>query len=219
VPSKPGCTFEYIWGLIQKNASRVAPTPITPELVASICWEESMFNNIPQIKSGTAVGYGQVEPAELYRFSARGLQSQSPAIRATAEAAQAKGYAVYGLPPISKVGDQTSLNGSLNDEQAVQVTMGLLRDLHERKKGRAKILEAYAGMNFKGSQPKNLEGQGRQAIIDGWVRCEQKLLACSKTDADAVMLALKEARPFNQWEEFRKALFPKAGPSKVKPAA
>jgi len=211
--NQPGCTFEYLWNLIQKNGAMIAPTPFTPELMAAIFWEESLFSNTAQVGSGTAVGYGQVEPAEFYRFNARNLNSPSPAMKAMAQQVQKKGYLVHNLPPVVKNGNKTSLNGTLTDDQAVQVAMALVRDLHERGRSRKGILAGYAGIGFTGPQADHLKGDGRQKIVDGWLRCETKLLACSKTDADAVMMALQEAKGFNQWAEFRAILFPNAAPS------
>lgn len=216
--SQPGCTFEYIWQLTQKNNQIIAPTPFSCELMIAIFWEESMFNNIAQVGSGTAVGYGQVEPAEFYRFNAKNLQSPSPAMKAMAQEVQRKGYLVHGLPPMVKNGNKTTLNGSLTDEQAVQVAMALVRDMHERKRSKKGILQGYAGVGFTGSQAEHLKGNGRLKIIDGWLRCEAKLQGCSKSDADAVMSALFEAKAFNQWDEFRKILFPHAQPGKGMPS-
>lgn len=218
MPAKPGCSFEYIWGLVQKNNGIIAPTAFTPELMIAIFWEESLFNNTAQVGSGTAVGYGQVEPAEFYRFNAKNLQSPSAAMRGMAEEAQRKGYLVHNLPPVSKAGGQTMLNGALSDEQAVQVAMALVRDMHERKRSRNGILQGYAGVGFQGDQPARLQGNGRQEIINGWLRCEAKLLSCSKSDADVVMVALREAKSFNQWDEFRSILFPNA-PASNNPSA
>lgn len=216
---QPGCSFAYIWDLVQKNNGIIAPTPFTPELIVAIFWEESLFNNIAQVDSGTAVGYGQVEPAEFYRFNARNLQSPSAAMKAMAQEAQRKGYLIHNLPPVAKsASGKTALNGVLTDEQAVQVAMALVRDMHERKRSRKGILEGYAGVGFQGDQPDRLKGNGRQHVIDGWLRCEAKLIGCSKSDPDAVMAALQEAKPFNQVPEFRAILFPLAGPGTGAPA-
>ncbi|MBL8229074.1 MAG: hypothetical protein JNL98_11375 [Bryobacterales bacterium] len=217
---QPGCSFAYIWDLVQKNNGIIAPTPFTPELMIAIFWEESLFNNIAQVDTGTAVGYGQVEPAEFYRFNARNLQSQSPAMRAMGQDVQRKGYLIHNLPPVAKsASGKTQLNGALTDEQAVQVAMALVRDMHERKRSRKGILEGYAGVGFQGDQPDRLKGNGRQHLIDGWLRCEAKLIGCSKSDADAVIAALQEAKPFNQVAEFRAILFPHAAPSAAAPSA
>lgn len=216
--SQPGCSFEYLWNLVLKNNQIIAPTPFTPELMMSIFWEESLFNNIAQVGSGTAVGYGQVEPAEFYRFDAKKLNSPNAGMKQMAQAVQAKGYLVHNLPPVAKNGNKTVLNGTLTDEQAVQVSMALVRDMHERGRSRKGILDGYAGVGFTGPQADHLKGNGRQKVIDGWLRCEAKLIACNKSDADAVMLALQEAKPFNSWNEFRAILFPTAAPSKNAPA-
>ncbi len=216
--SQPGCSFEYLWNLVLKNNQIIAPTPFTPELMMSIFWEESLFNNIAQVGSGTAVGYGQVEPAEFYRFDAKKLNSPNAGMKAMAQQAQAKGYLVHNLPPVAKNGNKTVLNGNLTDEQAVQVAMALVRDMHERGRSRKGILDGYAGVGFTGPQADHLKGNGRQKVIDGWLRCEAKLIACGKSDADAVMLALQEAKAFNAWSEFRAILFPNAAPSNGVPA-
>jgi hypothetical protein len=215
---QPGCSFDYLWNLVLKNNVMIAPTPFSPELMMAIFWEESLFNNTAQVGSGTAVGYGQVEPAEFYRFDAKKLNSPSPAMKAMAQSVQAKGYLVHNLPPVAKNGNQTVLNGSLTDEQAVQVAMALVRDLHERGRSKKGILQGYAGVGFTGPQADHLKGDGRQKVIDGWLRCEAKLINANKSDADAVMMALQEAKPFNAWQEFRAVLFPNAAPSSSVPA-
>lgn len=202
---KPGCSFQYLWDLIVKNQSIIAPTPISCELIAAIFWEETLFNNIMQVESGSAVGFGQSEPAEFYKISSRGLTSKVPLIKKYAEDAQQKGFLVYGLPPVN--GRYAS--GPLSDEQAVQAPMALIRVLFEQGKSKMGILGAYAGVGFVGEQPEHLKGTGRQKIIQDWLRCEAKLTgAVQARDSWAIFHALKEARGFNQDETFWSILFP-----------
>lgn len=208
---KPGCSFAYIWGLIQKNKSMLDTTGISAELVVGIFWEETLFNNINQTGAGTAKGYGQTEPAEFYRFNANNLNSRNKAFADMAKNAQKKGYAVYGLPQVVYLPDKKVVcPGELTDEQGVQVSLAMIRDLRERGKSPQTILDGYAGVGFKGEQAAHLARPGgREAIIKGWRECEAKLAkAVPAGDKDGIMSGLKIARSFNQDEEFRKILFP-----------
>jgi len=72
----PGKSYSYMVGLLNQNADVIAPTPLTNETMLSIFWEETFFNNILQTGAGHAVGFGQTEPAEFYRFDANGSLSQ-----------------------------------------------------------------------------------------------------------------------------------------------
>jgi hypothetical protein len=144
----PGKSFAYMVELLNQNASILTPTPFTNETMLSIFWEETFFNNILQTGAGNAVGFGQTEPAEFYRFDANGSLSQM---------AKAKGYLVYNLPRRNgKV-----LLGTLDDLTAVRVACAFIRDLFERGvKSKQAILNAYAGVGFKGVQPAHLAKAG-----------------------------------------------------------
>lgn len=208
---KPGCTFDYIWGLIKRNENMIHPTGISPELIVAIFWEETFFNNIFQIGAGTAVGYGQTEPAEFYRFNTNNLKGHNKAFADLARKAQSKGYAVNNLPRVIYNPDgRVTCGGQLTDEQSVQVALAMIRDLYERGKDPHTILNGYAGVGFKGEQAAHLARPGgREAIIQGWHECEKRLKeAIPANDADGIMAALKFARPFNQDDEFRAVLFP-----------
>lgn len=181
--------------LLNQNATILTPTPLTNETMLSIFWEETFFNNILQTGAGNAVGFGQTEPAEFYRFDANGSLSQL---------AKAKGYLVYNLPRRNgKV-----LLGTLDDYTAVRVACGFIRDLFERGvKSKQAILNAYAGVGFQGAQPDRLaKAGGRESIIQGMLNCESALKTA--TEPDEIMNALKLAREFNQDDEFRQILFP-----------
>jgi hypothetical protein len=211
VPRKPGCTFGYIWGLIQKNKNILNTTGISPELVTGIFWEETLFNNVNQTGAGTAKGYGQVEPAEFYRFNANNLSSRNKAFAELAHKAESKGYLVHGLPRVIYLPDGKVLcPGPMDDEVSVQAALAVIRDLRERGKDPHTILNGYAGVGFRGEQAAHLARPGgREGIIQGWRDCEARLASSIPTgDADGIMGALKMARPFNQDEEFRKLLFP-----------
>jgi hypothetical protein len=211
VPTKPSCSFDYIWGLIQKNKNILTTTGISPGVVIAIFWEETLFNNIFQTAPGTAVGYGQTEPAEFYRFNANNLNSRNKAFADLAKNAQAKGYLVSGLPRVIYNPDgRVTCGGALSDDQSVQVALAMIRDLRERGKDPQTILNSYAGVGFKGEQAAHLARPGgREAIIQGWRDCETKLeKAVPADDHDGILQALKLARPFNQDDVFRAALFP-----------
>ena len=211
VPRKPGCPFDDIWGLVQQNKSMLVTTGISPELVIGIFWEETLFNNVFQTAPGTAVGYGQVEPAEFYRFNFNNVNSRDKSFADLARNAQAKGYAVFGLPRvIYNPGNRVTCGGPLTDEQSVQVALAMIRDLRERGKGPHTILNGYAGIGFKGEQAAHLARPGgREAIIRDWHECETRLQAAIPADdQDGIMQALKQARPFKQDDEFRAFLFP-----------
>ena len=49
------------------------------ELLLAIFWEETLFNNIPQ-PNGTAVGFGQVEPAELWKLKKYGITTNAKSV-------------------------------------------------------------------------------------------------------------------------------------------
>jgi len=182
-------------GLLNQNADVIAPTPLVNETMLSIFWEETFFNNILQTGAGHAVGFGQTEPAEFYRFDANGSLSQL---------AKKNGYLVYNLPRRNgKV-----LLGMLDDYTAVRVACAMVRDLFERGvKSKRAILNAYGGVGFKGTQPDHLaKAGGREGIIQGMLDCESALLAATTTNEK--MAALKKARDFNQDDDFRRILFP-----------
>jgi len=191
----PGKSYEYMVGLLNQNAGVLGPTPLSIETMLSIFWEETFFNNILQTGAGHAVGFGQTEPAEFYRFDANGSLSGL---------AKAKDYLVYNLPRRNgKV-----LLGTLNDYTAVRVACAMVRDLFERGvKSKRAILNAYGGVGFKGTQPAHLaKSGGREGIIQGMLDCESALVQASKPNE--IMAALKKARDFNQDDDFRQILFP-----------
>jgi hypothetical protein len=154
----------------------------TTELILAICWEETFFTNLKQ-SSGTAVGFAQVEPSEFSKLE-------------TAEAG-AKGYRVTGLPPRrTKDVNGTEvvfLDGTLTDQQSIQVTSALLYHYYFAKnQNQEAALEAYAGVGFsrqieKDVRDKNITPEkahkidplgvaGRQKKIRGWRECERILL-------------------------------------------
>ncbi|MFA5122630.1 hypothetical protein [Zavarzinia sp.] len=186
-------------------------------LLLSIFWEESLFNNIAQTGSGTAVGFGQVEPAEMYKFDAANVDSADAGMREAVKSAQMNGYLVYNLPKRVKNGNQTILQGRLTDFDAAIVSAAALRHVYEVKGRRAQTaLEAYAGIGFTGGQvPAHLATDAdRRAIIDGWLACAKDLyeqgLTDEKASPDAVMGALNKARAFNDVlrASYRPILFP-----------
>jgi hypothetical protein len=191
----PGKSYAYMVDLLNQNAGVIGPTPLTNETMLSIFWEETFFNNILQTGAGNAVGFGQTEPAEFYRFDANGSLSQL---------AKANGYLVYNLPRRNG----KTLLGVLDDYTAVRVACAMVRDHYERGvKSKHAIQNAYGGVGFKGAQPAHLaKTGGREAIIQGMLDCESALLNATKPDE--IMSALKKARAFDQDDQFRSILFP-----------
>lgn len=63
-------TYEWNWALYHV---------FTDELLMAIFWEETQFNNIPQVK-GSAVGLGQIEPSELPKLKKYGITTDRKSI-------------------------------------------------------------------------------------------------------------------------------------------
>ena len=72
---QPGYAFEDMAKLVYDNNWQLHDV-FSDELLLAIFWEESQFNNIKQIK-GTAVGFGQVEPAELWTLKKYGIHTNA----------------------------------------------------------------------------------------------------------------------------------------------
>jgi hypothetical protein len=165
----------------------------------AIFWEESLFTNVKQ-SNGTAIGFGQVEPAELGKL--------------TTQKAKDFGYYVDGVSTKTK---------SMTDEMSVLVPSCYLLHLFHSSSADTKeqrvdfALKAYAGYFYEG--PNDPLGKERRLqIIGGWRACEGALRALpfdveSSRDAatpqleDAYMKALALARPF-QVPALRDRLFP-----------
>lgn len=195
LPTLPGRSYAYMCGLLNQFVSVLTPTPITKFTMLSIFWEETMFNNILQDGAGTAVGFGQAEPYEFWRFDADGKLS---------DLARKNNYLVHGLPRRNgKV-----LLGQLNDPKAVEVACAMVRDLFERnQRTKKQIMYAYGGVGFKGTQPVRFQKTGgREAVIQGILDCESAL-GQAKTPDD-ILAALKKARAFNADDDFKRVLFP-----------
>lgn len=213
----PARAFRYMEHLLSLNFQVLGPTPIGQELMLAIFWEETIFNNIFQ-SPGTAVGFGQTEPVEFYRFDVNGKHSQL---------AKQKGYLVHNLPkriplPPFKPGGppRARIATPLDDYTSVRTACAFVRDLWERGvKSKRGIVNAYGSVGFTGPQPAHLSKPGgRLSLVDGWLRCEKALEAANENGRkvetsetvyrDQVMNALKKARDFNQDDVFRKQLFP-----------
>lgn len=173
--------------------------PFSPELLMAIFWEESLFTNIRQKGGGTAIGFGQVEPAEMGKI--------------TTDRAKELGYYVAGVSSSTK---------GLDDALSVTVPSCYLLHLYHASGAptvEARVdfaLKAYAGYWYEGPSP--LTKEQRLAIIGGWRRCESMLSELPFTPAsargeastqmeDAYMAALRHARPFSA-EALRPRLFP-----------
>jgi hypothetical protein len=168
--AQPGKSYEEMWQLIHNNLPQNCPFSL--ELIMAICWEESLFNNMEQI-GGTAWGFGQVEPAEYYKFR-------------TPDAA----FPVPSLPPVRtykvEVKDKDGkvieikkarLSGVLTDQQSVQVVISCLVHGYRALGSKQASLRAYAGVGYAGSDvPSRLSDAGKRlAIIEGWLACEAYL--------------------------------------------
>lgn len=156
--NKPGKSYEDMWDLIHGNLP--PGSPFSLELILAICWEESMFNNMEQV-GGSAWGFGQVEPAEFYKFE----KTDSA-------------YRVLGLPPRHKVGSSTRLAGKLTETQSIQVVIAtLMHNYTHLSRSKMAALGAYAGVGYTGTDvPEHLsDGNKRMKIVRGWLACEEYL--------------------------------------------
>jgi hypothetical protein len=166
---KPGLAYEDMYDLIE-TAKPSSASMIGNEILIAIFWEESFFNNIEQI-GGTAWGFGQVEPAEMYWLE-------------TDEAKQ-YGYYVAGLPRRMVLARdekgraiKTRLCGQLKPEQSVQVAAAVLcHYYHAVNPSVRAALYAYAGVGYKGKDvPAHLAtGSARARIVHDWLECEAYL--------------------------------------------
>jgi Transglycosylase SLT domain len=66
LPQWPGTDVTTMDSLITFNNMADHPA-VTGELIMAICWEETFFNNVKQ-DGGSALGFGQMEPAELKKI-------------------------------------------------------------------------------------------------------------------------------------------------------
>jgi hypothetical protein len=67
---KPSMSVERFWRLVD-NYNQPIVAGLTDELILAICWEETFFTNKAQV-GGSAIGFGQTEPAELNRMNQAG---------------------------------------------------------------------------------------------------------------------------------------------------
>lgn len=187
----PGRDMTYMDCLVQWHNMTTAAS-CTHELVLAICWEEGLFNNGSQV-GGSAIGFGQTEPAELQRVNKKG------AISVDVDAVRR--------------GD---------DDEGMEAVCQLL-DYYIRSFGgiRSTALRAYAGYNYTGFDRKQFPTtedwhKNRQGIINGWEKCEAALQAIPAYELDPVgtMAALAKARGFTPTAQagdgrtYRKILFP-----------
>lgn len=75
---KPGYSFPDMAQLVWDNNWQLYHV-FPDELLLAIFWEETLFNNIAQ-PNGTAVGFGQVEPAELWKLKKYGISTSAKAV-------------------------------------------------------------------------------------------------------------------------------------------
>lgn len=204
--AKPGKSFLEMMALIIRGHH--IPFQFSHQLLVAIFWEETFFNNRKQI-TGTAHGFGQVEPSEYRKFET--------------ELAKKNGYFIPGLPPRRTVGvgrnQRTELRGVLTDIQAVKVTSSALRhNFFTRKKGKRDALNVYGGVFFEGKS--SLSKADRLKKIDKWLACEAHLRKIPDLIhwiglEDHIIDGLQQAEGFKDREaEFRPLLFPKSlGPN------
>lgn len=223
---RPGMAYEDMYELVYSAKPSVAKM-FSNELLIAIFWEESLFNNIEQI-GGTAWGFGQVEPREMYWLE----QDQ----------AKQYGYYVPGLPRrIILARDEkgrptkVKLGGALTPEQSVQVAASILCHYYFTVSPDVeRALEAYGGVGYKGKNvPAHLATDSdRRKIIRGWLACAAHLQRGSEPEIVVplpkkqqqstqpqssdqefpanVKAALKKARSFElNNKEFDDILFPK----------
>jgi hypothetical protein len=145
---------------------------------------------------GTAVGFGQVEPAGFDSIAS---------------------YRI-GLPPVRKAGKLTFSTKALTDVQAVKASAAVLDDLLKKIKSLDNALGGYAGLQWaKGNPHANPTYAQRVQIIKGWKTCGPELDNIlsrwgSITQADKqgeVLGALGRARGFkDKLAAFQAVLFP-----------
>lgn len=188
---EPGISFVHMFNLVYDN--NFVREDFPDRLLIGIFWEESLFNNIFQMGTGTGVGFGQVEPAEFRRMSEYDLPP----------------------PPIRKIGSKTAAARPLSDDESVQVACALLGSLRDRLGTRRAALLGYAGYWWAKSNPGGYPSASqRLGIVAGWEACERKLQDIrpfrepERGEQDTIMAGLNLARPF--WarrEAFRPILF------------
>lgn len=199
----PGRSYAYMSHLVSMNFQIWTPTPISRELLLAIFWEETLFNNIFQTGSGTAVGFGQTEPQEFFRFDPNHPDSGF---------AKKFNYLMPELPPrvpTSPGSKRVKITTALDDFTSVKVACAFVRDLFERGvKSKQSILNAYAGVGFTGPQPAHLQGNGRSRIVQGWLECERLLQQTQPHETAKILAALQKAKPFPNTPAFTNVLFP-----------
>jgi len=206
--ARPGKSFTEMLDLILRNQRR-PNDPFSSQLLMAIFWEESFFTNKKQ-RVGSAIGFGQVEPAELPKL--------------TTQRARDNGYFVPGVSAKTR---------SLSDDLAVTAPSCMLLHLFHTSKApttEQKVrwaLEAYGGVHYQGKS--SLTPADRRRHIANWRKCEEKLKALPFSEyaianysgnfdelADRYLDALALSRRFNREHvfsrtplvRFRDLLFP-----------
>lgn len=186
----PGRDMTYMDCLVQRH-NMTTSAACTHEIILAICWEEGLFNNGAQ-DGGSAIGFGQTEPAELDRLNRDGSISVD----------------------VAKV-------RARDDDEGIEAACQVL-DYYIRRFGvRDRALRAYAGYDYAGFDRKKFKDvdawhANRDHIINGWKECEKGLLeiAAYELAPEATMEALKKARGFIPTAEtadgrtYREILFP-----------
>lgn len=154
-PARPGKSFMAMLALILANQRR-PNDPCSPQLLMAIFWEEGFFTNRKH-EHGSAIGFGQVEPAELPKLTTQQVRDN--------------GYEVFGVSRATR---------ELSDGLAVTVPSCLLLHMFhsscaQTREGKiiAAALHGYGGVDDQG--PSALRRDNRLRIIAGWLACEREL--------------------------------------------
>ncbi|HMF95356.1 MAG TPA: hypothetical protein VKE96_13710 [Vicinamibacterales bacterium] len=197
LPELPGRTFEEMVHLVTLHNLATARNLITDGLLLAIFWEETIFNNVFQTK-GTAVGFGQVEPASFASIAS---------------------YKI-GLPPTRKVGKKTFSTKPLTDVQAVKASSAVLDDLFKKGKSLKFALDGYAGLEYAKEHPEEHPTYPeRIQTIARWKTCGPELddilsrwhsSTYARVDKEREVLgALGQSRGFkSKFADFQFVLFP-----------
>lgn len=157
----------YMDDLICPHNMKTAAS-LTNELALAICWEEGQFRNGSQFSVGTALGFGQTEPAELQRLISAGAISID----------------------MAKV-------RSFDDHEAIEAMLQMLDYYIGRfPNSRRQALKAYAGYDFKKTQAWH-DNRNKIMDDWEACEAALMAINNYQVDGDLTMKALAKARPFN----------------------
>lgn len=179
-------SYDAMRNLILDNMSSLRDTAVfTPELLTSIFWEETEFQNIPQKDGGPAVGFGQVE---------------RPTIKAV------NGFFKTHFTPEQILAD---------DNVAVQITSYTLAKFFRGLSTKMGALNGYAGtFSNPANKPipaRWVECERRLLAVHAADRAQGGTITQRSTyaaDAEAIKVALKGVKPNSNPD----VAFPSASP-------